>query len=255
MSTEEAKSGVKTIERMFTITDGLQELDGARISELSQHTGLANSTIHRHLSTLCEMGYVVKEGDVYQIGLGFLDIGRYARMRKKVYQLAKPKVQELAEETNERCQFVVEEHGWGVYVHVGVGSNAVETDSRIGKRLHLHSTSVGKSILAHLPDERVDEILDEHGLPKRTENTITSRTELNAELDRVRETGVAYNREGNIKGLRSVGTPVLSPSGKIIGALSISGPTHRMKGTKYEETMPDLLLGAANELELNLEYS
>lgn len=251
--TEEVE--VKTIERMFVITDALRNLDGARISELGEYTGLANSTVHRHLNTLNKMGYVVQEGDIYQIGLGFLDIAEYAHNRKKAYQLAKPKVQELAEETDERCQFVVEEHGRGVYVHVETGSHAVETNSRIGKRLYLHSTSVGKAILAHLPDQRVDEIIDEWGLPKQTENTITRREDLEEELEQIREKGVAYNREGNIKGLRSVGTPVLGPSGQIIGSLSISGPTHRMKGEKYEETMPDLLLGAANELELNLEYS
>lgn len=255
MGKQASEGRVKTIERMFVITDALKELDGARISEIGEYTDLANSTIHRHLNTLNDMGYVVKEGDVYQVGLGFLDIGEYVRNRKKAYQLAESKVQELAEETDERCQFVVEEHGRGVYVHVETGSHAVETNSRIGKKLYLHSTSVGKAILAHLPDQRVDEIVDEWGLPKQTENTITTREELEAELEQIRERGVAYNREGNIKGLRSVGTPVLGPSNQIIGALSISGPTHRMKGTKYEETMPDLLLGAANELELNLEYS
>ncbi|QLG60313.1 IclR family transcriptional regulator [Halorarum salinum] len=255
MSKEAAEDRVKTIERMFIITDALQELNGARISELGDYTDLANSTVYRHLNTLNDMGYVMKEGDIYHIGLGFLDIGEYARNRKKAYQLAKPKVQELAEATDERCQFVVEEHGRGVYVHVETGSHAVETNSRIGKRLYLHSTSVGKSILAHLPNQRISEIVDKWGLPKRTENTITSREGLKKELHQIREDGVAYNREGNIKGLRSVGTPVLSPSGQILGALSISGPTHRMKGDKYEETLPDLLLGAANELELNLEYS
>lgn len=201
------------------------------------------------------MGYVVKEGDVYNIGLGFVDIGEYARNRKEAYKLAKPKVEELADETNERCQFVVEEHGRGVYIYVETGSHAVETNSRVGKRLHLHSTSVGKAILAHLPTSRVDEIVEETGLPKQTENTITNCDELEEELERVRERGVAYNREGNIEGLRSVGAPVLGPNGHVIGALSVSGPTHRMKGERYEETMPDLLLGAANELELNLKYS
>lgn len=239
---------------MFTIVSALRELDGARISEVAEHTGLANSSIYRHLNTLKEMGYVVKEGDVYAVGLGFLDIGEYARNRKEVYELAKPKVQELAEETDERCQLVVEENGWAVYLYFATGSNAVETDARIGKRLHLHSTAVGKSLLAHLPERRAENIIDRWGLPAQTENTITDRDELDEELEDVRENGVAYNRGGNTEGLCSVGCPVFAPNGQVVGAISISGPARRMKGEKYHERLPDLLMGAANEIELNLQY-
>lgn len=255
MSETTSEGRLETVERLFTIVTALQELDGARITELGEYTGLSNSTIYRHLNTLNDMGYAVKEGDVYHVGLGFLTVGEYARDRKTAYQLAKPKVEEVAAETNERCQFVVEEHGWGVYLHDATGEHAVETDSRVGKRLYLHSTSVGKAILAHLPDHRVEEILERRGLPQQTPNTTTSREELSEELASVRERGVAYNREGNTEGLRSVGVPVLGPDGNVIGALSVSGPTHRMKGEKYEHRLPDLLRGVANELELNLEYS
>ncbi|WP_332900161.1 MULTISPECIES: IclR family transcriptional regulator [unclassified Haladaptatus] len=251
----EHQSRVKSVERTFVILAALKELDGARIIELGEHTGYANSTIHRHLTTLHEAGHVTKEGDTYHIGLSFLNFGEYVRNRKEAYRLAKPKVEELAQETNERCQYVVEEHGQGVYVHVATGPHAVETNSRIGSRLFLHSTSVGKAILAHLPAARVDEVLDQWGLPQLTEDTVVTKSELLAELETVRETGVAYNREGNVKGLRSVGTPVFGPEGTVVGALSVSGPTHRMKGDRYEREIPDLLLGAANELELKLKYS
>lgn len=246
--------GLAVVERTFRVVSALRELNGARVTELAEHTGLANSTVHRHLNTLYGMGYVVKEGDVYDVGLGFLDVGEYARNRKEAYGLARPKVEELAEETNERCQFMVEEHGRAVYVYVATGTNAVTTDARIGNRLYLHTTSVGKSILAHLPDRRVEGILDRWGLPAQTDRSITSREELYEELQRVREEGVAYNRGGNVEGLRSVGCPLLGPDGTVLGAVSISGPTHRMKGEKYDEQLPGLLLGAANEIELKLEY-
>lgn len=249
------KGRLKTLERMFTITKALQELDGARIAELGEYTGLPNSTLHRHLNTLNDMGYVHKEGDTYNIGLRFLDFGEYARNKNEAYKLARSKVKQLADETDERCQFIVEEHGRGVYVHIETGNDAVETNSQLGKRLYLHSTSVGKAILAHLPEHRVEEIIEEWGLPEQTPNTITSRAELFEELERIREEEVAYNLEGNIEGLRSVGVPVFGPDDQVIGALSISGPTHRMKGAKFEETIPELLLGAANELELKIKYS
>jgi DNA-binding IclR family transcriptional regulator len=254
MATDQDQPQIQTTVRVFTILDALKELEGAGITEIGAHTGLANSTIHRHLSTLCEMGYVVKEGDTYHVGLRFLDIGEFARTRKQVYQLAEPKVEELAAQTEERCQIVGEEHGRGIYVHLASGPNAVHTDSRVGKTLALHATSVGKSIMAELPAERVDDIIDRHGLEPVTEHTITDVDEFKAELDRIRERGYAFNDEGNIAGLRSVGAPVFDADGSVVGALSISGPSHRLKGDWYRHDIPDMLLGAANEIELNLKY-
>jgi DNA-binding IclR family transcriptional regulator len=246
---------VKTTETAFTIIEGLEELDGARVTELADHLGLAASTVHSHLATLYEMGYVVKEGDRYLIGSRFLKLGETAKERKEAYELARPKVKALAEETEERCQFIVEEHGRGVYLHRETGNRAVWTDSGLGKRVSLHSTASGKSVLANLPEERVDAILDRWGLPAQTDNTITDRTELFEELDVIRERGYAVNKEESTDGLRAVGVPVMDGSGDLLGALSVSGPSHRMKGEWFESEIPDLLLGTANELKLNLKYS
>ncbi|WP_416841489.1 IclR family transcriptional regulator [Haloferax sp. DFSO52] len=246
---------IRAVGRNFEIIGALRDLDGAGITEISAYTGLPNSTIHRHLSTLCSLGHVVKEDDVYHLGLSFLNYGEYVQNRKQVYRLAKNKVREVAEETDERCQFLVEEYGKAVYVHVSTGRRAVQTDSQVGERVYLHSTSIGWAILANLPEQRVNDIIDQWGLPKFTENTVTDREELFEGLAEVRETGVAFNKEENVEGLRSVGVPVMGADGEVVGALSVSAPTHRMKGKRYTEEIPNLLLGTANELELNLKYA
>jgi len=246
---------VKTTETAFTIIEGLEELDGARVTELADHLGLADSTVHSHLATLLEMGYVVKEGDQYQIGSRFLNLGEAAKERKEAFDLVKPKVEQLAEETEERCQFIVEEHGRGVYLHRETGSRAVWTDSGLGRRIYLHSTAAGKTVLATLSDERVEEIIERWGLPPLTDQTITDPDELFAELETVREQGFATNVEESTEGLRAVGVPIVDGDGKLVGALSVSGPSHRMKGEWFESEIPNLLLGTANELELNLKYS
>lgn len=256
MSTQPSDSGaVKSAETMFDVIDGIQELDGARVTELANHLGLAKSTVHRHLSTLERNQYVVKEGVEYHLGLRFLGLGEYARGRNPVYPLARKLVDQIAAETEERALFMVEEHGLAVYLYRGVGSHAVRTNSRVGTRRLLHTVAGGKAILAHLPSERVDEIVDEWGLPADTPETITRRRDLDAELERIRERGVAFNREECIVGLKAVAAPVLGPDGEIMGALSVSGPAHRMKGEWFESEIPDLLLGSTNELELNLEYA
>jgi DNA-binding IclR family transcriptional regulator len=88
-----------------------------------------------------------------------------------------------------------------------------------------------------------------------TDRTITDEDELFAELDRVRERGYSTNNEENIEGIRAVGVPVMHSEGRPIGALSISGPVHRMKGEWFDREIPDLLLGTTSELQLNIAYS
>lgn len=255
VSDDAARKRVKTTENAFAILRALKRLDGARISELTGETELAKSTIHRHLGTLSEMGWVVREGDTYRIGFRFLEFGEHARQRKKGYQLAKEKVDELATETDERVQFLVEENGQAVYVHRALGKHAVRTDPGIGNRIPLHATSGGKAILAHLPESRIDEIIEHRGLAALTPHTITDPEQLFESLEHIRECGYAINNQENIEGLRALGVPVRRKNGLVLGALSVSGPTHRMKGEWFDQKLPDLLLGTANEVELNVQHS
>jgi len=149
----------------------------------------------------------------------------------------------------------VEEHGEGVYITRAEGSEAVSVDTYAGKRVNLHCTALGKTILAMLPEGRVDEIIDTHGLPARTENTITDRAELKAELADIRERGHAYDREERLPGLRCVAAPVTSEDGDPVAALSVSGPTSRIKGDLFHEEIPEMLQSAVNVVEINLVYS
>ena len=256
MGTEtRATKTVKSTETVFDIIESLVALDGARVTELADQLDLAKSTVYSQLFTLRERGYVVKEGDEYQLGLEFMHLGEYTRSRRTSFELARRKVEKLAAETGERSQFIVEEHGRGIYVHRETGENAVQTDSAIGGHVHLHATAAGKAILANLPEERVDEIIERRGLVGQTDHTITDPAALREELDGIRERGYAFNIEESTNRLHAVGAPVTLPDGRIIGAISVSGPSHRMKGDRLDREIPDLLLGIVNELELNVMYS
>lgn len=250
----EQKRAVKSVKTMFQLVNTLIEHDGARVTELAQELDLAKSTVHRQLSTLCSLGYAVKEGEEYQVGLRFLEIGEYARYRPEVSEIAEPLIEQLANETGERAQFIVEEHGRGVFLHVAEGDRGVKADRHPGKLRYLHSGASGKTILAHMSRERVEEIIDQWGLPAETNNTITSRTELYRELENVRERGYATNKEESITGLWAVGVPVIV-DGEPVGAFSISGPRYRLESNRFDEELPKLLKGTANEMELKLEYS
>lgn len=245
---------LQTIDKTLAIVNELQARDGARITELAEDLDMAPSSVHSHLNTLRSNGYVVKEGQQYTLGLMFLNRGGFVRRRKEEYEEVFAVIEKLAEETNERAQFIVEEHGHGVYLHTATGDHAVQVDARIGKLSHLHASAAGKAILASLPPERVDEIVDLRSLSAVTDNTITDRDALDDELDRITNRGFSFNKEESIPGLRAVGVSVKGSDDEVLGGISVSGPTNRMKGEWFENEIPDLLLGHANELELNFAY-
>lgn len=246
---------VRTTAKSFEILDALYENNGATLLELTENLEIPKSTIHRHLATLQKYGYVHVEDDEYQVGFRFLELGEYTRNRKEAYRLAEQPVKTLAEETGERAQFTVEEQGEGIYLYVETGQHAVKTGVSVGYRVPLHSTSAGKVILSQLPSDRVDEILNDKELPALTEETITDPQELKSQLSEIRERGYAFNREENITGLRAVSGPVTDENDELIGVLSVSGPSHRMKGEWFRSELPDLVLGTANEFELRIAYA
>lgn len=248
----DTRATVSSVERSYEIVHTLQELDGARIQEIANRLDLAPSTVHKHLATLEKLGYATKEGGQYRVGMRFLTIGGQIRNRSEGYRLAIELVSRMVEETDERAQFVVEDGGHGIYLHTESGEQAVRLDRRIGKRRYLHANAAGKAILSQLPKSRVEEILNRWGLPAETPNTITDPDELRDELDQIRSSGIAFNDEESVEGLRAVGAPVVAPSGMVLGAFSISGPARRLKGDHYREELPDLILGFVNELKLNL---
>ncbi|ELY96267.1 MULTISPECIES: IclR family transcriptional regulator [Natrialba] len=249
---DRAKHPVRTTEKSLEIVATLNRLEKARVTTLADELAMGKSAVHNHLSTLEEHGYVIKDENTktYRLSLKFLDIGGQIRSEIDVYKVAEPKVEELATESGELVHLVVEEDGMGVYLSRSKGERAVDLDTYVGCKHHMHSTAFGKAILAHLPRERVDEIVDQHGLPEVTPRTITSRDELVEELERTRDRGFAVDDEERLEGLRCIAAPIRFDS-DIIGAISISGPTARIDDTWENNEFVDQLCRAANVIELN----
>lgn len=246
---------IRATETSFRVLEALKRLDGATVTEVATELDLPKSTVHNHLATLQRNEYVVAEDGTYRVGLRLLELGERRRNGMTVYEVARPEVDDLAAETGEMANLAVEEHGLGVYLYRADGEDAVRTDAYAGMRSHLHCTALGKAMLAHTPRERVDEILDERGLPSRTDATITDRDALFEELDRVRERGVAFDREERLDGLQCVAVPITTEADRAVAAVSVSGPTSRMRGERFEEQIPERLADAANVIELNRTFS
>lgn len=251
--TNDRSQPVRTTARSFDIIEALRELGGARLTEVAEHLGLPNSTIHNHLSTLVQREYVIREDDTYRVSLRFLDFGEFARSRRKVYEVAKPEIEKLAAESEETANLLVEENGMGVYLYTAQPRNAVPLDTHPGKHVFLHSTAVGKAILAYFPENRARTILDRRGLPAQTEKTIVDRGALFSELEVIQEQGYAVDDEERVRGIRCVAVAIKNENGLVIAAISISGPSSRLSVTPTDRL--DDLLRTKNIIELKLAHS
>ncbi|MFC6888857.1 IclR family transcriptional regulator [Halorubrum trueperi] len=249
---------LKTVDRTTQIIKALETLDGAGVTELSTHLGMSKSSTYHYLATLREKDFVVKNGDQYELGLQLLLSGEYVRNRNILYRYGKEEVEELAETTGEYANLFTEQHGKGINLYKVRGSDAVgsgyQTD-KLQQPDQLHCTATGKAILAFLSEDCVDEILEQHGLPERTANTITDREKLQDELATIRERGYAYNDEEEVEGLRAVGAPVIDRDEAVLGSLSVAGPTSRLKGTPFNEELPEQVQRAANVIEVNINMA
>lgn len=237
------------------IIEILLKKQGATVAEVSSEIDLARSTVYDYLCTLQELKFVVKDNDTtYRVSTRFLHIGELVRSQMELINVVKPELEDLASATGEHASLVVEEHGRGILLSTVRGDKAVEVDTHNGMPIHIHTAAPGKAIMAFLPRSRIEEIIDEHGLPERTSNTITDREALLEELDEIRARKVAFDREEHIVGMRSVAAPILDRDNNVQGALSVYGPTNRMSNERYTEEIPQILLRSCNVVEVNLNY-
>jgi DNA-binding IclR family transcriptional regulator len=249
---ERANSPVGAAETLLAVVDGLERHGQVGVTELAAEVGVSKSTVHNHLTTLEAHDYVVSNDGRYRLGLRFLRLGESARGWSGLYDVARPHVDSLVEGTDLVANLAVEEHGSGVYLYRARGSEDIRFSTRAGDEHDLHCTASGKAMLAHMPDERVEEILETSTLTEHTTQTTTDPAGLTEELEQVRDAGVAFDDEEYGPGLRCVGVPVLGQNDEVLGALSLSGPAADMSGEWYRETLPDRLTAAKNRIEVNL---
>lgn len=252
---QQARCPVQAAATTFRIIETLHDLNGAGVAELAGELGMPKSTVHDHLQTLNEAEYLVNENGTYHVGARFLELGGFARSQMKLYQIASPEIKKLAEGTGEHANLMIEEHGMGIFLNKFKGDAAVNLDTHIGKRVHLHTTALGKSILSRRPESDVHEIIERHGLPSVTDRTITDEAELKAELEEIRERGYAIDDEERVIGMRCVAAPICDENDDPLGAISVSGPTNRFDDGVFEDEIPKSVLSTANVIEVNMTYS
>lgn len=258
MPTNDAgKRTIGSVNRALDVLEALRRLNGATLAELAEEVDLSKGALHTHLATLCDHGFVEHRGDSYALGQRFITFGEYVRNSSPLYHAAKGEVDDLAAETGECVHLITEDTGLENILYESFGERAVGQEFFVKNRekmgRHLHYSAAGKAILAEFDDDELDAHLDRHGLPRRTEHTITDREAFEAELECIRERGYATNDEEDLLGVRAVGTSILGPDGDVLGALSVSAPASRLDGERFDDEFPRKVTETVNIVEVNLQ--
>lgn len=244
---------MKSVLRAFEVLNVLWEVNGAGPSTIAKQIDIPKSTAHVYLRTLQETGYVINEDGEYRLSHQFLTTGSRIKHRNSLFQASETKLRELAFETGELVTLVVEEAGHSVILDKESGDRSLELGIYSGMVTPLHSNATGKVILAHLPSDRTDEIIDTHGLESLTKETITDEETLRTELNTVRERGYAVDWDEQVKGMGLIGAPIIVDD-QLLGAAGIACPTGRIKDEAYQRELLQKLEGTIDSITIKYRY-
>jgi DNA-binding IclR family transcriptional regulator len=251
---DDGRNRIDAVTKSFTVIRGLLELEACGVRELAAHLEVPKSTVHVHLSTLEDLGYVRNDGGTYRLSYRFLEIGGQVRHRDDIYQVARDEVAELARETGHVATVGVEEDGYRVMLFRTEPAGSIFNNAPTGEYTRMHWTAVGKALLATRSTEEVDSIVDRRGLPRATDRTITDRGTLHEELETIRERGYSIEDEERALGVKSVAVPIEGDAGIDDAAISIAGPKHELDPDRVREEILPTLRNVANVLELRARH-
>jgi IclR family acetate operon transcriptional repressor len=228
-----------SVERAFALLDLIAAApDGLSLSELTAQAPRSKSTTHRYVATLLGLG-VVRRDDAGRLrpGLKLLELAAALLEDDDLRATAGPLLADLARHTGETVHLGVLSEREVVYIAKIESPHSVRLVSRIGARVPLHCSAMGKALLASLPADELDAAL---AAPRerRTPNTLTGAAELRAEIERVRTSGIAIDDEENEAGVRCLGAAIAGPAGTAAGAISVSAPAGRMPLERCHELAP-----------------
>ncbi|SNR85733.1 transcriptional regulator, IclR family [Haloechinothrix alba] len=202
--------------------------DALGVSELARRTGLPKTSTHRLVRHMLANGLLERDGEAVRLGLRLFEIGQLATRQRGLVDAARPHLADLREATHNTVHLAVLEGTEVVYLDVLRGPDAPRLPSRIGGRFPAHATGVGKAILAYSAANVLDTVLAA-GLRPVSKKTITSPAVLRNQLARIRDSGIAYDREESGVGVVCAAGPLLDGAGRAVAAISISGWSNRMR--------------------------
>lgn len=215
---------------------------GVGFTELARRTGLPKATLHRTLASLCEVGLLDRGPDGWHLSGQLFELGMRASVERTLLEVATPFLEDVYEATHETVHLGVREGSEVVYVAKLGGHRQASAPSRVGGRMPVHATAIGKALLAHAPEEERVRVLT-GPLERRTPRTITAPGRIRQQLDQVRETGVALEFEESAPGLTCVAAPVLDALDRPVAAVSVTGPVTRFHAPRHAATVRAAAVG------------
>lgn len=249
------KYSVPVVRSTFRILQELGRAELLGLSEITQRTGISKSTVFRILSTLLELGYVLRDASRnYRISPTLAQLAGEEAAGEALRRLALPHMLHLRDEYGETVNLGVRSFDKVTYLEVVPSEFALRLEEVRGASVPVHASSLGKAILAFSPRSAVENLVRGRPLERITPNTICDPDELLAELKRVKNAGFAFDRgEGSVLAI-CVGAPILDAQGNAIAALSISGPAQRFR-PKRDSPVIASLLNVTTEISRNLARS
>lgn len=220
---------------------------GVGFAELQRRTGLPKATLHRLAGDLVLAGLLDRRDGEYHLGSHLFELGMLASVERTLIEVATPFLEELYERTHEIVHLGIREGSEVVYVAKVTGHRGARTPSRVGGRMPVHATGLGKALLAYAPQEDWIEVLS-GPLPRLTPRTVTVPGRLRQQLDGVLERGVAYEYEEAAPGLVCVAAAVLDDSDRPVAAISIAGAATRFRPPDHAVAVRAAAAGVAATL-------
>lgn len=244
-----AQNTIKSLDRAMAVFEFLSEAQGKTLSTLASQMDQSPATVYRILITLEGRGLVEFDADeqVWHIGARAFVIGARFLRRSSLVDRARPILRKLMEQTGETANLGMERNGSVLFI------GQVETHENIraffppGTLSPMHASGIGKALLAHMDDERLQRVFAAHNLETFTKHTITDLDALRADLAETRQRGFAIDGEEKNLGMRCIAAPVFDMSQEAVAGISVSGPTSRV-GLDQIEFLSSAVIEAASAL-------
>jgi DNA-binding IclR family transcriptional regulator len=232
MRTKKSKSApVGVIGKVLRILELLDQApSGLQLKDVAAKTGINKSTVHRFVSHLESEAYLFRDGaGTYMLGPKLVRLGSGVNFQATLANICHPTLEKLREITDETVNLAVLDGASVLYVDVLESLHTFRLVSQVGMRRELYCTSLGKAILANLDDERkLQEILSSIKFNPDTVHTLATVARLKKDLVQTRAQGFALDDEEAVVGARCIGAAIYGPDGKVLGAISVSGPVSRV---------------------------
>ncbi|GHD74233.1 IclR family transcriptional regulator [Streptomyces mirabilis] len=205
-------------------------------AELQRRTGLPKGTLHRTLGDLVAARLLDRVQGRYRLSSLVFELGMRASVERGLLEVATPFLEDLYVRTHELVHLGIREGTEVVYVAKMGGHQQADSPSRLGGRMPLHSTALGKVLLAHAPADVRESVL-RGPLERRAPRTITNVDVLTRQLSDIAAKGVAFEYEESAVGIVCVASGIFGPSDEILGAVSVTGPVHRFQPARHANSI------------------